>query len=161
MFSKDEYKIFQRDVERIILDTFVEETTEEGFKKEKYFFQKGLLAGTEDNIYFYDKEKIKSHKNKLLSLCKQLPKYHQATDVHAGTISSFDLMQNTEVISSQPPEEYLYQRAISNHFANLVCGADIAFVGTVSSEKGTAFLIFLDSKYRSYMESDDQDPFEG
>ena len=161
MFSKDEYKIFQRDVERIILDTFVEDPTEEGFKQEKYYFQKGLLAGTEDNIYFYDKEKIKSHKNKLLSLCKQLPKYHQATDVHAGTISSFDLMQNTEVISSQPPEEYLYQRAISNHFANLVCGADIAFVGTVSSEKGTAFLIFLDSKYRSYMESDDQDPFEG
>ena len=84
----------------------------------------------------------------------------QATDVHAGTISSFDLIPNTEVISSQPPEDSLYQRAISNHFANLVCGADIAFVGTVSNKKGTAFLIFLDSKYRSFMESDDQEPFE-
>lgn len=160
MFSKKEYEIFQQAVETIILDTFVEEPTEEGLKEDKYFFQKGLLAGTEDNIYFYDKKKIESHKPKLLSLCKQLPKYHQPTDNHAGTISSFDLMPNMEVISSQPPEDFLYQTAISNHFANLVCGANIAFVGTVSNGKNTAFLIFLDSKYRSYMEREGQEPFE-
>ena len=50
-------KVFQQAVETIILDTFVEEPTEEGLKEDKYFFQKGLLAGTEDNIYFYDKKK--------------------------------------------------------------------------------------------------------
>lgn len=160
MFSKEEYEIFQRNVEIITSDTFVKEPTEEDFQNNKYFFQRGLWAGTEENIYFYDKQRILAHKQKLLSMCKRIPKFHKPSKDHAGTISSFDLMPNMEIISSQPPENMIYQIAISNHFTNLLCGADIAKVGTVSVGKDTAFLIFIDKKYRSYMEREGQEPFE-
>lgn len=160
MFSKEEYKIFQRTVEIITKDTFVEEPTEEDFQKNKYFFQRGLWSGTEENIYFYDKQKLKSHKQKLLSMCKSIPKFHNPSEDHAGTISSFDLLPNMEIFSSQSPKDTFYQMIISNHFANLVCGADIAKVGVVSNGEDKAFLIVIDSKYRSYMEREGQEPFE-
>ena len=160
MFSKEEYIIFQRNVEMITKDTFVEEPTEEEFQKGSYFYQHGLCTGTEKLLYFYDKQKLNSHKKKLLSLCKRLPKFHNPSEDHAGTISSFDLLPNMEIFLSQSPEDTYYQMIISNHFANLVEGADIAKAVTVPVGEGAAFLIILDRKYRSYMESEDQEPFE-
>ena len=160
MFSMEKYISFKKEVESIIIDTYVSHPTKEMLSNDDYFFQEGLWTNTNDLIYFYDKKKLAKHKSKLLSICKCLPKFHQPTEQHAGTISSFDLLPSTEQLKSQSLDDTFYQLIISNHFANLVCGADIASIAPVTRGKDKAFLIVLDSKYRSYMEREGQEPFD-
>lgn len=158
MFSQKDYEIFQRNIEGILDDTFVEKPTKENFNNNRYFFQQGLWSGTEDGFYFYDKQKLEYHKQKLLSMCKILPKLHKPSKDHAGTISSFETLPPVEVFSSSSAEDMQYFLTLSNHFANLLCGTQIAQVSPVSHEGTTAFLIVLDSKYRSYFEKEGQEP---
>lgn len=160
MLSKDKYKIFQREVEPIVEDTFIQKINEENFNPDDYFFQFGLWSHTQDSLYFYDKQRLANHKNKLLSICKRLPKFHPPTNGHAGIISSFDLIPDQKTLASQSPEETIYQFNLSNHFANLVCGTEIASINPISNGKDSAFIIVLDSKYRSFMEREGQEPFE-
>lgn len=158
MFSQKDYETFQRNIEGILDDTFVKKPTEDELKNNRYFFQKGFWSGTEHGFYFYDRQKIDSHKPKLLSMCKGIPKLHQPSKEHAGTISSFETLPPMEIFSTASHEDVQYYLALSNHFANLLCASQIAKVALVSHEGTTAFLIVLDSKYRSYFEKDGQEP---
>ena len=160
MLSKDKYIMFQRDVEAIVEDTFIKELDEENAQPDDYFFQFGLWSHTQELLYLYDKQKLGKHKSKLLSICKRLPKLQSPANGHAGIISSFDLIPDLQTFASQSPEETIYQFNLSNHFANLVCGTEIANINPISNGKDKAFVIILDSKYRSYMESEGQEPFE-
>ena len=160
MFSNEEYVYFKREVEPIIADTYVANPTKKGLANNEYFFQEGLWTNSDNLLYFYDKKRLLKHKNKLLSICKRLPKFHQPTKQHAGTISSFDLILSPEQIKSQSLEDTFYQLTLSNHFANLVCGADIAGITPVTDGKNKAFLIVIDPKYRDYMERTGIEPFE-
>ena len=56
--------------------------------------------------------------------------------------------------------ETIYQFNLSNHFANLVCGTEIASINPISNGKDSAFVIVLDGRYRSYMEGNGQEAFE-
>ena len=160
MLSKDKYKIFQQEIEPIVEDTFIKELDDENIQIDDYFFQFGLWSHTQESLYLYDKQKLAKHKNKLLSICKRLPKFHPPADGHAGIISSFDIIPDPQTLASQSPEETMYQFNLSNHFANLVCGTEIANVNPISNGKDKAFVIVLDSKYRSYMEREGQEPYE-
>lgn len=158
MFSQKDFEIFKKDVEGILRDTFVQKPDRDEFQNNKYFFQRGLWSGTENNFYFYNKQKLASHKQKLLSMCKRIPKLHKPSKDHAGTISSFETLPPSEMFTSQSPENALYYFSLSNHFANLLCGSKIAQVNLFSHGGTTAFLIVLDSKYRSYFEKEGQEP---
>ena len=153
----EEFESFERDVEGILRDTFVLKPSKDEFENGKYYFQRGLWSGTENNFYFYEKQKLESHKLKLLSMCKSLPKLHKASNDHAGTISSFETLPPDEMIKRQTTEEFVSFLSLSNHFANLLCGAQIAQVRRFTHEETTAFLIILDKKYRSYMEDEGQE----
>lgn len=161
MLSKEKYASFQREVEPIVEDTFIKKINENTFQPDDYFFQFGLWSHTQESIYVYDKQKLAKYKNTLLSICKRLPKFHPPANGHAGIISSFDLIPDQKTLASQSPEETIYQFNLSNHFANLVCGTEIASINPISNGKDRAFVIVIDGKYRSYMESDGQEPFEG
>lgn len=160
MNSKHDYDIFKQEIEAIVKDTFVKTPTEEEFKKDRYFFLQGLWSGTEKAIYFYDKQKIEAHRSKLLSICKRLQKFHQASNDHAGTISSFETLPPEDIFSSQPVEESIYNLELSNKFTHLLCALNIAKVSVVSQGEERAFLIVLDKKYRSYFEKDGQEPYD-
>lgn len=160
MNYKNDYAIFQRELESIVEDTFVKTPTEEEFKKNRYFFQPGLWAGTEKGIYFYDKQKVESHRQKLLSICKRLPKFHSPSNDHAGTISGFETLPPIDIFSNQSAEEVLHSLELSNNFAHLLCALKIAQISIVSHGKDKAFLIVLDKKYRSYFEKEGQEPFD-
>lgn len=157
MFSnlEDFYK-FANTLKPILADTFVYKPTKEDFKQGNYFLQKGLWSGTENQVFVYDRKKLESHKSTLLSLCKMLPKLQQATNDHAGIISSFDLLLDITKYPQQTPEEIHTQFSISNHFANFLCGSGIASVTTVENGQNQAFLIVLDKKYCSYFEKEGQ-----
>lgn len=160
MFSEKDYNSFISKIEPIIIDTYEPNPSEEAIKNGKYFFQNGFWPATKDYIYFYDKSKINIHKKPLLSLCKKLPKFHNANDQHSGTISSFDLLPQIEILESQSPQETLQQMIFSEHFANLLCGSNIATIQPVSRGNNSAFLIILDKKYREFMEQEGKEPFD-
>lgn len=158
MFSQKDFDSFQNNVESILDDAFVKKPTDEELKKGKYFFQRGLWSGTENNFYFYDKQKLEYYKPKLLAICKRIPKLHKPSKDHAGTISSFETLPPLETFSVQSDRDIQYYLSLSNHFANLLCGSKIAQVNLFSHGGTTAFLIVLDSKYRSYFEKEGQEP---
>lgn len=160
MNSKNDYSLFQQELESILDDTIVKTPTEEELNKGRYFFHPGLWAGTEKNLYFYDKQKIEAHRQKLLSMCKRLPRYHKPSNDHAGTISCFDTLPPVDIFSNQSQEDALYSIDLSNNFAHLLCALKIAQVGIVSQGNNKAFLIVLDKKYRSYFEKEGQEPFD-
>ncbi len=158
MFSKNEYQSFISSLQPIIADTYIPEPSEEDFKNGKYFFQNGFWPATQDFIYFYNKEKLGNHKKQLLALCNKLPRFHQANSQHSGTISSFDLLPRIEILESQSPQELFQQMVFSEHFANLLCGNNIAITKNVTHGENAAFLIILDKKYRDYLEKNGQEP---
>lgn len=161
MFSNlEDFQKFVDTLTPVLIDTFVAKPTREGVDNGHYFVQSGLWPGTENQLYIYDRKKLESHKSTLLSLCKALPRFKKSTSEHAGLISSFDLLLDANIRSKQTPEEIYSQLAVSNHFANFLCGSGIANVTTVSKGPNKAFLIVLDKKYRSYFEKEGKEPYE-
>ena len=154
MFTREEFDKFQRDVASIIEDTFLQSFTDEDYQKADFevFGQYGLWSHMEKDVFLYNKQKIDSHKMELLSICRGIPKMQQPCNEHAGIISSFDLLPHLDIVSTSSPEETVSFFLSSTHFANLLCGADIASVVPIEQGKDRAFLIVLNKEYRSYFE---------
>ena len=154
MFSKEEFDRFRRDVVPIIEDTFLQTFTDEDYQKADFelFGQYGLWSHMENDVFLYNKQKINSYKMELLSICRRIPKFQQPCNDHAGIISSFDLLPRHNIVSTSTSDEILSFFCISAHFANLLCGADIATCVPIDNGKDKAFLIVLDKEYRSYFE---------
>lgn len=160
MFSKENYSIFSSKLLPIVEDTLEKEPDKDNFNPNSYFMKRGLWEGTEKQIYLYHKEKLPLHKKTLLSLCKSLPKFHQPSEKHGGTISAFDLLVDARKHPELTSDEKYYQIIMANHFSNLLEATQIAQPHPASYQNHKTFLIVINPKYREYMEKDGIEPFD-
>ena len=160
MLSKEDYTLFEKTIESITKETFVEDINDDDLNQYNYFIQSCFWPSTEEFFYAYDKRKIPYYKKVLLALCKKLPKLHEPCEHHAGTISCFDLIMDFREHPELSSDDIFYQISLSNHFANLLSASNIASVHFANVGENKAYLIAIDPKYREYMEKDGIEPFD-
>lgn len=158
MISKEDYNIFNSKLLSIIDDTVETNPNENDLKQNLYFVKKGLWEGTEEQFYVYNKSKLPPHKDTLLSLCKNLPKFQAPSEKHGGLISAFDLLMDSRKYPELTPEDTYYQILMANHFSNLLEATNIAQICETNSHGHKTFFIAIFPRYREYMEKNGQEP---
>ena len=158
MISKElYYGSFAPLLMKIVEDTFVNDENrsvselKDGWNQGLYFSARGLWEGTEAQIYLYEKRKIPDHLDDLFSLCKMLPKFHQPSEKHGGTISPFDLLVDRRNYPELTGDDSYYMVMMANHFSNLLTAANIAQIHPATCREHKSFLIVLNPKYREYV----------
>ena len=158
MISKEAYYSgFEPVLLKILEDVCIDEDSisdaefEAALNQGLYCAANGLWPKTEDDLYLYDKATLHDHIGDLCALCKSLPKLHQPTEGHGGTISAFDLIVDARKHPELRPEDIHKMVLFANHFANLLTIAGIAKIQFTPYHEQNFFLLVLHPKYEEYV----------
>ena len=148
MLERKAYRSFRRQVSKILDDCKLSKADTISRPLSSYYDGTGFWEETKHIHYFFDVDKIQSHKNEVLALYSELPKLTSEIPGFAASIAPVSLLCNPSTRSL-----FLEQAMEIDEFSHLIQKLGLGLIIPIEVEGNKTFLISVFEEYRDQIQS--------